>query len=707
MNLLNINTYKVAAMKNKLHLLTIVTSVLLNIFAHSQDIFSQSQRNPVLEECTGTWCQGCPCAHPVMAQIKASMPNAIMIGYHGPANGIDPFSHFYGNSILSHLGFFAYPTGIVDRISGIQSMTAWPYLMETRNSIPATVSITVNRSFNQSTREFNVLFDFKALANLSGHFKFSVILLEDGLVWEQIGNSTCPGGPDYVHNYVVRDMMNGALGEDIINGNWNSGTTITKTLSRTIPHPGGPGPDMVWDNCNIVVIVYKVGAPLSNNGEIQQAVEMPLKSPNYIASLTSSSPDAIISSSSNAEFTAVLHNQGIMNDTYNITASIDGPAGWTGEFTTTNGTFQFGELDSINVSAGASATVSLKVTPNFFNGAGKVTLQCASKNSPALIINVKFNIVTNSGVHILVVDGSETNTSLIVLNALGKFFEGRYGVVSRSALQTTGIDLSFFAMIAWAAGNSNPAFYPSEVSNLQSYLDQGGNLLMSGHNIGSDIFEPGGQSQFAQNFFNNYLHANYLADFGGNIFLTGIAGDPIGNGIIIPLNSVYTRSPDEISPFDVFTTPVIKFGATGPKINSVKADDGNHRVVYFGFAFEQLDDHSVSDSLIKRSVHWLTEGISLDTPKEEIVPASFSLEQNYPNPFNPSTTIRWQLPAGSWQILKVYDVLGNEITTLVDEFRPAGTYEVAFDASSLSSGVYFYKLSAGSFVDIKKLLLIK
>lgn len=694
-------------MKRKLRTIMVLATMVISIFAMSQNLLAQTQRNPVLEECTGTWCQWCPCGHTIMAQIKTLLPNAIMIGYHGPANGTDPFSYFYGNTILSTLGFSSYPTGIVDRVSGIQSRSAWQGLMVSRNSVPATVSITVNRSFNQSTRQFNASIDFKALSNLNGEFKYNIILLEDDIVWAQTGNSSCPGANNYVHKHIVRDMMNGALGEVITNGAWNAGTIINKTFSRTIPHPGGTGPDMVWDNCNIVVMVYKVGAPLASNGEIQQAVEMPLKSPNYVASMTTTSPDLIISNSSNGNFTAVLHNQGLMNDTYNITASIDGPPGWTGEFTTVNGTFQIGELDSVYVLAGDSTTISVSVNPNFFNGAGTITIECASKGSPGLTISHSFNVVTNTGVHLLVVDGSEANTGSIIYNALGGFYEGRYGIVSRNAFQSPNLDLSYFTMIAWAAGNSNPAFYPNEVTNLQNYLDQGGKLLMSGHDIGSDIFETGGQSQFAQSFFNNYLHANYLADFGGSYILTGITGDPIGNGLVIPLNSVYTRSPDEISPYDAFTTPIVQFGASGPKLNSVKADNGNHKVVYFGFAFEQLNDVSIADTLIKRSVLWLTEGIVLDNPVDGVVPTAYTLDQNYPNPFNPTTTISYSIPKESNVSLQIFDVMGREIVELVSGKQTAGSYNVEFDASLLASGTYFYKLTADEFISVKKMVLLK
>jgi hypothetical protein len=86
---------------------------------------------------------------------------------------------------------------------------------------------------------------------------------------------------------------------------------------------------------------------------------------------------------------------------------------------------------------------------------------------------------------------------------------------------------------------------------------------------------------------------------------------------------------------------------------------------------------------------------------------SFYLSQNYPNPFNPSTTITYQIPELSFVTLKVYDVLGNEIATLVNEEKPAGRYEVEFDGTGLPSGIYFYRLQANDFVNTNKMILLK
>uniref|UniRef100_A0A7V2ZJ26 T9SS type A sorting domain-containing protein n=1 Tax=Ignavibacterium album TaxID=591197 RepID=A0A7V2ZJ26_9BACT len=98
---------------------------------------------------------------------------------------------------------------------------------------------------------------------------------------------------------------------------------------------------------------------------------------------------------------------------------------------------------------------------------------------------------------------------------------------------------------------------------------------------------------------------------------------------------------------------------------------------------------------------------NVDEESYSTIPSQFYLSQNFPNPFNPSTKISWQSPVGSRQILKVYDILGNEVATLVDEFKEAGRYEIEFDARNLSDGIYFYRLQADNFVQTKKMILIK
>ncbi|MBS4035407.1 MAG: T9SS type A sorting domain-containing protein [Ignavibacterium sp.] len=89
------------------------------------------------------------------------------------------------------------------------------------------------------------------------------------------------------------------------------------------------------------------------------------------------------------------------------------------------------------------------------------------------------------------------------------------------------------------------------------------------------------------------------------------------------------------------------------------------------------------------------------------IPNEFTLYQNYPNPFNPTTVISYQLPVSSNVSIKVYDLLGREVSTLVEEYKQAGKYQINFNADGLSSGVYYYQLKTGNFIQTKKLIFLR
>ena len=94
-------------------------------------------------------------------------------------------------------------------------------------------------------------------------------------------------------------------------------------------------------------------------------------------------------------------------------------------------------------------------------------------------------------------------------------------------------------------------------------------------------------------------------------------------------------------------------------------------------------------------------------PPPESLPEQFMLSQNYPNPFNPSTTIEFALPHAGFVTLKVYNVLGEEVATLIAGDHPAGTFKATWDASEMPSGVYFYRLTAGNYVQTKTMVLFR
>jgi hypothetical protein len=123
--------------------------------------------------------------------------------------------------------------------------------------------------------------------------------------------------------------------------------------------------------------------------------------------------------------------------------------------------------------------------------------------------------------------------------------------------------------------------------------------------------------------------------------------------------------------------------------------DKNLSAGKYSYRLKQIDDNG------KFEYSQDVEVTIANTPKE------FGLEQNYPNPFNPTTVINYQLPVNNHVTLKVYDAIGREVATLVDEVKEAGYYSTTFDASKLSSGIYFAKLQSGDKVQLKKMMLIK
>jgi Secretion system C-terminal sorting domain len=104
-----------------------------------------------------------------------------------------------------------------------------------------------------------------------------------------------------------------------------------------------------------------------------------------------------------------------------------------------------------------------------------------------------------------------------------------------------------------------------------------------------------------------------------------------------------------------------------------------------------------------------TRSFRSETEKDERIniPLEYNLSQNYPNPFNPATTISFSLPRSENVRIIIYDITGKEVKELVNEFWPAGNYEINFNANGLSSGVYFYKIQSGEFAQTKRMVLIK
>ena len=230
-----------------------------------------------------------------------------------------------------------------------------------------------------------------------------------------------------------------------------------------------------------------------------------------------------------------------------------------------------------------------------------------------------------------------------------------------------------------------------------------------------------------QNISSAPVHATGRPEPPFVVSTTGTFGPNVGNGtpaaeqyegMLVQFNNVTVTSIDPVfsdpTEFEVDdgTGPIIVRRDGRHNYSNVPADTiigrtiirlGDHisylrGVIYFSFNRYKIVPRTPTD--------WGTI-TSVEIDREPGLPARYSLAQNYPNPFNPLTTIVYEIPVGGPVTLKVYNVLGQEVQTLVQDVQSAGKYTVRFDASSMSTGVYFYSLNAAQFRSVKKMLLLK
>ena len=144
-------------------------------------------------------------------------------------------------------------------------------------------------------------------------------------------------------------------------------------------------------------------------------------------------------------------------------------------------------------------------------------------------------------------------------------------------------------------------------------------------------------------------------------------------------------------------------------ISNGEVKQSNSAFVIVGTLGQSIIDRSESTIHQAQAGFWqmYNQDIVLDAEDENILPIEYKLEQNYPNPFNPSTIIRYSIPERTNVLIKIYDILGGEVTTLLNQEADAGWYNLEFNAAEYSSGIYIYRIQAGNYISTKKMMMIK
>nr|HPN39393.1 T9SS type A sorting domain-containing protein [Melioribacteraceae bacterium] len=271
----------------------------------------------------------------------------------------------------------------------------------------------------------------------------------------------------------------------------------------------------------------------------------------------------------------------------------------------------------------------------------------------------------------------------------------------------------------WILGEESTAdetFNTFEITRLKEYIESGHSFFVSGSEIGWDLGRSGYSTATELDFYNNYLMAKYIADAPNNQASTHYNVTPVNNGFfnnIEPFNfdngtnGYYnTEYPDAIKPNKTSKYLAYYTGLDTAAYGGAGVwNETSFRTSYLAFPLETVYPLEKRNELIEDVFRFLFYEISVD--EENLIANTFDLKQNYPNPFNPTTEIIFSLQNSEHVNLTVYDMLGKQISVLVDDYKKAGKHNITFNGNNLSSGVYFAKLTSGSLTKTIKMCLLK
>jgi hypothetical protein len=327
--------------------------------------------------------------------------------------------------------------------------------------------------------------------------------------------------------------------------------------------------------------------------------------------------------------------------------------------------------------------------------------------------------LADSGPEALIIDGFDrtdgywqdpNHTFVYNYGSVLSEFDIAFNTCSDDAVIENKISLEDYSVVIYLLGDEsgeNQALSAEEQTSLQSYLQGGGNLIISGSEIGNDLVAMGTEDD--QLFYQSILKSEFVSDSAMGLLLTGENGtlfEDYSGEIILPPGAIYksdvlnSADSERILSFEDGSGAGIYYGGI------FEGGSSPGQLAHFSFPVELLSDEDRQD-LIERVLNLFGTISSSETFTRFGVPGRFELSQNYPNPFNPTTVIGYRLSANSKVNLSIYNSLGQKVATLVNEKQSVGLHEVEWDASDFPSGVYYYVLKAGEFIDVKKMVLIR
>ncbi len=400
-----------------------------------------------------------------------------------------------------------------------------------------------------------------------------------------------------------------------------------------------------------------------------------------------------------------VFNAGTRADTYDITLTTSGlPAGWSADFT-----YDGAGYTNLSLPVVAGDRALFEVTINAAStGDGEVVLKMHSQSGLTPDRSVTFKVITPD-VQVLLVDddGTEKFDSFYFAPAIASAGK-TYARWDRGTGVPSAAVMSSFEVVVWECGWAFPTVDAADRAALAAFLDGGGNLFITGQDIGWEMSDAGGT---ALAWYNNYLHANYIDDDTDMLTLQGVPGDPITDGLSLAIsggdganNQLY---PSDIDPRDASASTILTYDAN--RNGGIKVDTGVYKVAYLSFGFEAINNAADRAALMQGAINWMAP---VGTGVGSNLPVALGPVESVPNPFNPMTDIRFTTAAPSRVTLEIYDVRGRLVRALADGPRLAGRHHANWDGRdgtgrALPSGTYFCRVASNDEVKSVKMMLVR
>jgi len=397
------------------------------------------------------------------------------------------------------------------------------------------------------------------------------------------------------------------------------------------------------------------------------------------------------------DFMTTFTNTSALTDSFRVTLVKDMPPFW--QATICEGPVCYEPDYTVHtfiLGPGESTNLDFAITAAFDEGKGTSIATVESLSNPAVVETNRFSIIT-SGLEVLNVDadggaGYETYfTSAIASTGRthATWTRGVMGVL-------TGTDLASFGAVVWSVGTNGQGLNDADRSNLMEYVQNGGNLFLTGQNLARDFCDPGSPLYSASShaWFQDLLGVDFLTDNAVAGLVVGVPGDPVSDGMILTINggdgADNNSSPDEIVTLGNGATSLTYNTGQDAAVRGV-FDEG--RTFFAAFGFEGLYSASQRNSVMASVLDWITSRVS--SVGNEIQPLLVHRPYVVPNPFNPQTSVKFEV--GGIQAVNsevvIYDLRGREIRNLFRGVLEPGPQTMVWNGRdnggrNLASGVY-------------------